>query len=110
MEDDGQLSRNQNLQRDMTVVKNRIQAKKLPVVWMNNDGDSKKVRSDLTTNSHACNIAERFGYACISLDKILKDESEKDSNRGKMIRQRLNQRKAIPDVIFPLIVCILIYS
>lgn len=98
MDDEQELTRKANLSRGFTVMKSRIFAKKLPIIWINNEDMSNK--NHITNHSHACNIAERFGYACISLDAVLKEEAEKKTAKAKKIKNKLRHKNKIPDVSF----------
>lgn len=75
----------------MKILRNRIRAKNLPIIWLEgSDGSGKQ--------SHACNIAERFGYNHIQVERMLKKEAEKSTRRGRYIKAKILTQRKIPDV------------
>lgn len=75
----------------MAVLKSRIAAKRLPIIWMNGVEGS-------GMHSHGCNIAERFGYTYIPVENLIRQEMLNTTDRGRMIKTRIANSRRIPDV------------
>ncbi|GLV38161.1 Adenylate kinase 1 [Carabus blaptoides fortunei] len=77
---------------DIAVVKSRIAAKRLPIIWMNGV-------EGCGMHNHGCNIAERFGYAYIPLENLIRQEMINTTARGRIIKTRIANSRRIPDRI-----------
>lgn len=80
----------QRLQYDLTPLK----SKPVPVVWLvGPPGSGRKTQSQ--------KLSENLGYENIRISELLRNESTKDTDRGKVIKECLqNPAKHVPDVSF----------
>lgn len=79
----------QRLQCDMTPIKLRS----LPIVWMvGPPGSGRTTQGKL--------LKQNLSFSNIKVAELLRDESKKDTDRGRLINESLNHRdKKIPDTI-----------
>ncbi|RZB66650.1 adenylate kinase isoenzyme 1 [Asbolus verrucosus] len=86
---DDQVPSIQRLQYDMTPVK----SKSLPIIWLVGPPGSGR-------NTQAKLLSENLEFSHVKVAELLREESDKDTNRGRMINEALHHRsKKIPDSI-----------
>lgn len=91
IEEELEISEIHKLETGMKILRNRIKAKNLPIIWLEGSENSGK-------QNHACNISERFGYNHIQVEKMIKEEAEKTTRRGRYVKQKIMLQRKIPDV------------
>lgn len=77
----------ERLDYDMTPVK----SKKIPIVWIIGPPGTGK-------NSYVNNLCDNFQYEQIKTSDLIKNETLNDTERGRIVKDALNQNKRIPDV------------
>ncbi|KAF2884772.1 hypothetical protein ILUMI_21379 [Ignelater luminosus] len=80
----------QRLQYDMTPIKSNP----VPIVWLVGPPGSGR-----TTQGQA--LSENLGFENIKISNLLKDEAEKETDRGRIIKDSMsnNQSKKLPDTL-----------